>query len=316
MEILNEQVVTAWVLEHPAHFQLLSPFIRKGNENDLLIITSRKECMNMYEKSGKNLPKREVVFVERPFGKENSKIKTFFKLINRNRTIKKKLKKRQKNNPIDRIIVMGASLELYSAKAAKINQRIYISDTEIHHLAHKLALRSATDVLLPDYWREDLDGDFLKKCKKNNMNVIIHKKIHAEMRDYNYKNKKEKKIICRLLKGGGNHDKNEIIPIKDRLNLIKGEIDFFNEDIKHEKPWELHNLISNYYSVITQSTTFAAEAVIQNIPTLLISKAKRGFLSELISRKAPLIQCNSIDNLEECIKKWEKMIQRIDNIEY
>lgn len=307
MEILNEQVVTAWVLEHPAHFQLLSPFILGGNENDLLIITTRKECMNMYEKSTNYLPKREVFFVERPFEKGNNKFKTLFRLIKRYRGVKRILKRRQKNNPIDRIIVMGASLELFSAKSAKINQRIYISDTEIHHLAHKLALKCATDILLPKYWRKDLDGGFLEKCKSNKLNVIFHEKIHAEMRNYNTKFKQEKKIICRLLKGGGTHDKNEILPIKNKLNLIEGDIDYFNEDFIHEKPWELCNLISKYSSAITQSTTFAAEASIQNIPTLLFSKAKRGFLTELHLRNVPLIQCTSISDFEKCVLEWEKL---------
>ncbi len=182
MEILNEQVVTAWVLEHPAHFQLLAPFIRKGSKNDLLIITTRIECLNMYNNSENYLPKREVVFVERPFGKNKNKFKTIFTMIKRRNKVKKALKLRQKRIPIQRIIVMGASLELFSAKSAKIPQRIYISDTEIHHLAHKLALKSATDVILPNYWREDLDNNFLKECEKKKINIIRHNKIHAEMR--------------------------------------------------------------------------------------------------------------------------------------
>jgi len=312
MEILNEQVVTAWVLEHPAHFQLLAPFIRKGHENDLLIITKRIECMNMFENSKNYLPKREVVFVERPFGKNINKFQTFFKILKRRRIVKKTLKLRQKENPVDRIIVMGASLELFSAKSAKVSQRIYISDTEIHHLAHKLALKSATDVLLPDYWREDLDGGFLIKCGNKKINVIRHNKIHAEMRDFQISKTKNKKLICRTLKGGGTHDKKEIIPIKNALELIDEDIDFFNEDIKHENPWELCNLISNYSAVITQSTTFASEASIQKIPTLLISKAKRGFISELLSRNAPLIQCKSSESLEKSIKSWYNLWKPLD----
>ena len=53
--------------------------------------------------------------------------------------------------------------------------------------------------------------------------------------------------------------------------------------------YENRNLISNYSAAITQSTTFAAEASIQNVPTLLISKAERGFLSELKTRNVPII---------------------------
>lgn len=304
MEILNEQVVTAWVLEHPAHFQLLAPFIRKGSKNDLLIITTRIECLNMYNNSENYLPKREVVFVERPFGKNKNKFNTIFTMIKRRKKIIKVLKSRQKTNPIERIIVMGASLELFSARTAKISQRIYISDTEIHHLAHKLALKSATHALLPTYWREDLDNNFLKKCTKRNINIIRHNKIHAEMRNFSNNPMPNNKIICRKLEGGGNHDKKEILSMDNLLDLIDIEIDYFNENVEHKNPWELCNIISNYSAVITQSTTFAAEALVQNIPTLLISKAERGFLSELNSRNAPLIQCKSMEELKDKFEKW------------
>jgi hypothetical protein len=307
MEILNEQVITAWVLEHPAHFQLLAPFIRNGTEDDLLIMTTRIECLNMFKHSEKYLPKREVIFVERPFGIKKNKLRILISAIKRKNKVKNVLKVRQKTNPIQRIIVMGASLELLSAKAAKIPQRIYISDTEIHHLAHKLALKSATDVILPNYWREDLDNNFLKRCFNKNINIIRHKKIHAEMRDYSKKTSSNNKVMARCLKGGGSHDKNELIPITETLELIKKDIDFFNEDVEHKNPWKFCDIISNYSAVITQSTTFAAEASIQNIPTLLISKAERGFLTELISRKLPLIQCKSLNRLNEKMKLWNNL---------
>tara|TARA_B000000532_G_scaffold133026_1_gene106724 strand:+ start:771 stop:1709 length:939 start_codon:yes stop_codon:yes gene_type:complete len=304
MEILNEHYVTAWVLEHPAHFQLLAPFIRNGNVDDLLIITKRIECMNMYNNSQNYLPIRETIFVERPFGRNMTKIQTILAMIKRRNKVIKVLKSRQKTNPIERIIVMGASLELFSARTAKIPQRIYISDTEIHYLAHKLALKSATHALLPTYWREDLDNNFLKKCIKRNINIIRHNKIHAEMRTFSNNPMPNNKIICRKLEGGGNHDKKEILSMDDLLDLIDIEIDYFNEDVEHNNPWELCNIISNYSAVITQSTTFAAEALVQNIPTLLISKAERGFLSELNSRNAPLIQCKSVEELKEKFEKW------------
>ena len=304
MEILNEHYVTAWVLEHPAHFQLLAPFIRNGNVDDLLIITKRIECMNMYNNSQNYLPIRETIFVERPFGRNMTKIQTILTIIKRRKKVIKVLKSRQKTNPIERIIVMGASLELFSARTAKIPQRIYISDTEIHHLAHKLALKSATHALLPTYWREDLDNNFLKKCIKRNINIIRHNKIHAEMRTFSNNPMPNNKIICRKLEGGGNHDKKEILSMDDLLDLIDIEIDYFNENIEHKNPWELCNIISNYSAVITQSTTFAAEALVQNIPTLLISKAERGFLSELNSRNAPLIQCKSVEELKDKFEKW------------
>ena len=114
------------------------------------------------------------------------------------------------------------------------------------------------------------------------------------------------------MKGGGTHDKKEILSIKNALDLIDEDIDYFNEDMKHENPWDLCNLISNYSAVITQSTTFASEASIQKIPTLLISKAKRGFISELLSRNAPLIQCKSSESLEKCMKSLYNLWKTLD----
>ena len=106
----------------------------------------------------------------------------------------------------------------------------------------------------------------------------------------------------------GHGIKDEIIPINEALNLIKKDLEYFNEDIEHNTPWELCNLISNYSAAITQSTTFAAEASIQNVPTLLISKAERGFLSELKTRNAPLIQCKSINDLDKKLLDWHELL--------
>ena len=45
--------------------------------------------------------------------------------------------------------------------------------------------------------------------------------------------------------------------------------------------WELPVQATLFDGVLTGSTTLAAEAVVQGVPTLLISKAKRGFLTYL-----------------------------------
>ena len=45
--------------------------------------------------------------------------------------------------------------------------------------------------------------------------------------------------------------------------------------------WELPIQATLFDGVLTGSTTLAAEAVVQGVPTLLISKAKRGFLTHL-----------------------------------
>ena len=45
--------------------------------------------------------------------------------------------------------------------------------------------------------------------------------------------------------------------------------------------WELPVQATLFDGVLTGSTTLAAEAAVQGVPTLLISKAKRGFLTYL-----------------------------------
>jgi hypothetical protein len=48
--------------------------------------------------------------------------------------------------------------------------------------------------------------------------------------------------------------------------------------------WELPIQATLFDGVLTGSTTLAAEAVVQGVPTLLISKAKRGFLTYLANQ--------------------------------
>ena len=64
---------------------------------------------------------------------------------------------------------------------------------------------------------------------------------------------------------------------------------------------------------MTQSVTLASEACIQGVPTLLISKAKRGFLDFLESNNYPLIRCEvSSDNpiFNDLYHKWLGLVEQ------
>ena len=66
------------------------------------------------------------------------------------------------------------------------------------------------------------------------------------------------------------------MPISDKI--FKGfEVISVDEDSEIASPWELDKLIAASDGVITQSVTLASEACLLGIPTLLISKAQRGF---------------------------------------
>ena len=63
--------------------------------------------------------------------------------------------------------------------------------------------------------------------------------------------------------------------------------------------WEFASTISMHDGVISQSVTVASEAVLMGVPTLLVSKAERGFLDRLESDGFPLFRLRSDEGVEE-----------------
>ena len=64
--------------------------------------------------------------------------------------------------------------------------------------------------------------------------------------------------------------------------------------------------------VLTGSTTTASEAVIHGIPTLLISKAERGFLDEITQRFPKKLfhwKSTKKEGFDEIIDRWLNSIQ-------
>ena len=90
-------------------------------------------------------------------------------------------------------------------------------------------------------------------------------------------------VFHRKLVGGGVHDSHEIVNYDQAIR--KTEVHFVENKestaTTDGSAWELPVQATLFDGILTGSTTLAAEAVVQGAPTLLISKAKRGFLTYL-----------------------------------
>ena len=243
---------TCWVIDHPAHARLLAEVMRAGSTADLIVATERPEVRSMLAHGDGRLPRRQTLWVQRPVGEGR-----YRKALHRLRSVQRFLKQAGRDGlgPVERVVVVGASLELMAAKPrwwrrSSAHERWYISDTEVNHVAHRLALKSATDAVLPTHWREDSDGGFLSAFNGRIHRLDgLHGHVHLAPLRRPSKVSSPPRIVVRRLKGGGVHD-----------------------------------------GVITQSVTLASEAVLLGTPTLLVSKAERGFLDRLEMEGAPLFR--------------------------
>tara|TARA_B100000963_G_scaffold283178_1_gene251857 strand:+ start:1162 stop:2178 length:1017 start_codon:yes stop_codon:yes gene_type:complete len=301
---------TCWVLDHPAHVRLLAPFLRCSNNNDVIIATNRKEVKHMIEQGDGHIPRRQIHWVERPVGKQKRR-----KALSRWRSSHKFLAECcNTGQPISRIIVIGAALELMAwcspilkRPIRSISHRYYISDTEVNHTAHNLALKSATNIIIPNHWDENLDGGFLQKASTKSITVSqldgLHGHIHLTPGVHPTTVSSPPRVLVRLLKGDGIHDEGELIqipePTYDGLDVT-----FANEDEYSGKAWELDRELSRHDGVITQSVTLASEAALLGTPTLLISKAKRGFLKRLQDDGYPLFVWDKLCEGDD----WKNML--------
>ena len=297
---------TTWVLDHPAHVRLLAPFIRAGSELDFFIATDRPEVRALLESSDGILPRRRTLWVERPIGKRRR-----WKAFNRMRKGFNFMSKGSKdgNGRMQRIVSIGAPLELLAYRdwtrlvyINKLDTRIYITDTEVNHLAHKLALKGCTHVVLPTHWDQSLDGGLLKKLARRKVDwrtdgkLIkveridgLHGHIHLKPSLSPKQVSDPPRVVVRRLIGDGIHDDGEVVNIPERL--FEGlEIISADENAYSGDPWKLDKELAMADGVITNSVTLASEAVILGTPTLLISKAKRGFLNRLERDGYPLFR--------------------------
>ena len=278
---------TCWVLDHPAHVRLLAPLLRCSNNNDVIIATKRKEVEDLIEQGDGHIPRRQIHWVERPVGEKKRR-----KAIARWRSSHTFLAGCCSNGqPISRIVAVGAALELLAWRSPilkktlrSISHRYYISDTEVNHIAHKLALKSATHVIIPTHWDESIDGNFLHNAKAKGIHIHrldgLHGHVHLQPGIQANTVSNPPRVLVRLLKGDGTHDGNEVLTIPSET--FDGlEITYANEGQYDGDAWLLDREVAKHDGVITQSVTLASEAVLLGTPTLLVSKAERGFLGRL-----------------------------------
>ncbi len=289
---------TCWVLDHPAHVRLLAPFIRSGTTSDVLIATNRAEVRQLLESSEGVLPKRQQLWVERPIGP-----KRFRRAWRRMRNVRRFLRDAQRSGGrFDRIITIGAPLELRVAKRLRIPKRWYISDTEVNHLAHRLAGNAATDVMLPTHWNTSIDGGWLEQFQKKGARIHrldgLHGMVHLRPQLRPREVAAIPKIAVRRLLGDGVHDAGEVLQIPDAL-LDGIDSTLADESLYGGDAWEFTSMLSMQDGVISQSVTVASEAVLMGVPTLLVSDAKRGFLDRLEADGYPLFRLRTGDNVEE-----------------
>ena len=289
---------TGWVIDHPAHARLLAPIMRElSSPEDVIIACDREEVRSMIEASDGHLPRRKTIWVPRPIGKGRWR-----KAWNRSRISKKALRNTSK------VVSVGAPLELRAAP--KSARRIYITDTEVNHLAHSLA--KPTEVIIPNHFIDSLAGPLMKKnCKIHRINGLHgHVHLHPHMRPASISN--PPKVLIRRLQGDGIHDGEEILSIPDDwldgLDLLTAD-----ENQVEGNPWDLTTNISQMDGVITQSVTLASESVLLGVPTLLVSQAKRGFIDRLVDDGYPLFVTSEHD--ESILAAWLAGIHLTDALE-
>ena len=91
------------------------------------------------------------------------------------------------------------------------------------------------------------------------------------------------------------------------------EIQRADENQIRGNPWELDKRLASVDGVITQSVTMASEAVLLGTPTLLVSKAQRGFLDRLVREGYPLFIAN--DNSQAKHSEWLSGLHLLDALE-
>ena len=291
-------MASGWVIDHPAHARLLAPIMRElSSPNDVIIACDRQEVRAMLENCDGHLPRRRTVWVPRPVGKGR-----FRKAWTRSRISKKALKS------VDKVVSVGAPIEL--RVAPRKARRIYITDTEINHVAHKLA--QPTDVIIPTHFIDSLAGPLMKKkCNFHRIDGLHgHVHLHPHIRPTIIC--EPPKVMVRRLIGNGIHDSEEVISIpKDWLEGL--EVTNADENQYEGNPWDLTTKLSQMNGVITQSVTLASEAVLLGVPTLLVSRAKRGFLERLVNDGYPLFIARDSD--ESILAAWLAGMHLTDALE-
>ena len=292
---------TCWVLDHPAHVRLLAEFLRNGTTADLIVACDRPEVQAMLEQGDGRLPRRRTLWVPRPVGDGRRR-----KAVQRLRLVQRFVRAASRDGlgPVERVVGVGAALELFATKPrwwrrSTVRERWYITDTEVNHLAHRIATDAATHTVVPTHWEERLDGGFLASFTgvvhrldglHGHVHLIPHRRPSAVS--------SPPRVLVRRLKGDGVHDGNEIVSFPE--GALDGLAITFADENKYDgEPWELDRELAAHDGVITQSVTLASEAALLGTPVLLISSAERGFLNRLEQEGAPLFRWRGTGTEEE-----------------
>ena len=262
--------LTCWVLDHPAHMQLFARWVRAGRANDLLIVTRRPETEALLATKEGHLPDRKVLLVKRPAGLGLLPLGRELRAWNRVRMVRARLKRQRLiGYPIERVVSKGAPLELLAAKREGVGSRWYISDCEPNHLAHRLALNSATDVVLPSSWRVDLDRGFLDAVQERS-HIRLHRLSgelpHCYLSEPHRSAREEDslpRILYRKLVGGGIHDRDEHISAEPLLSDLGMQVLTIAENDPVSDPWGLPGMLAEFDGVLSESVTLAHEAIVQ-----------------------------------------------------
>ena len=246
----------------------------------------------MLDQGDGRLPRRQTLWVPRPVGERRHR-----KALHRLRSVQRfcKAASRDGQGSIERIVGVGAALEMLATKPrwwrpSTVRQRWYISDTEVNHTAHSIARRAATDVVVPTHWRADLDGGFLESYEGRIHRLDgLHGHVHLVPHRRPTAVSSPPRVLVRRLQGGGVHDDDELVAIP--ADALDGLMTTAADENEYEgDPWALDRELAAHDGVITQSVTLASEAVLLGTPTLLVSRAERGFLDRLHREGAPLFR--------------------------
>ena len=261
---------TCWVIDHPAHFQLFRQWF---HDDDILIVTERQELDAML-----------AVGFEQPILRVPRVQGSFLQKVSLGRRRQKTVREFLKLNRVERIISKGAPFELRAAKGL-VGERWYLTDTEVNTAAHKLA--KATHVLLPESWEGSLKATHtypgILPQAYVPLNCDAWESARGQVQAELGIKKEDLVVFHRKLVGDGVHDAPEIVNYdaatrKMQVHFVENKESAAAMD---GSAWELPIQATLFDGVLTGSTTLAAEAVVQGVPTLLISKAKRGFLNYL-----------------------------------
>ena len=246
----------------------------------------------MLDQGDGRLPRRQTLWVPRPVGEKRHR-KAFHRLRSVQRFVK--AASRDGQGSIERIVGVGAALEMLATKPrwwrrSSVRERWYITDTEVNHTAHSIARRAATDVVVPTHWRADLDGGFLESFEGRIHRLDgLHGHVHLVPHRRPSAVSSPPRVLARRLQGGGVHDDDELVAIPE--DAFDGLMTTAADENEYQgDSWALDRELAAHDGVITQSVTLASEAVLLGTPTLLVSRAQRGFLDRLEREGAPLFR--------------------------